>query len=158
MSCPRYEVASSLRFCSASATSWSVHWWLDGRGSAQDLREASHHPSLGTRRSANVLRHLRRHQSRIPIHGGIAPSKLAEPAPCASGMVAAGNGCPRATRCLLDKSEFDESSLALRWYHASRCCQDTWCADFPNSATGRDRTARALAPWSRETGPQLRRD
>ena len=32
-----------------------------------------------------------------------------------------------------------------------------WRAEFPFSATGRDRVVRALAPWSRETGPQFRR-
>ena len=91
MNSPRYEVASSLKPCSASVTTWSVHRWLDGRGSAQELRETSHHPSFGTRRSANLLRHFRRDRRRIPMQGAMAPATLGEPAPRASEVVAAGN-------------------------------------------------------------------
>ena len=84
-----------------------------------------------------------------------------EPAPRALAVVAAGNASRFVARGQLaafsNESAFGGSKLPDTSYRAILCCQVTWCADSPFSAIGRDRVARALAPWTCETGPQLSR-
>ena len=132
----------------------------DGRGSTHDLGVEPHPITLGTRNSRTCRDVCAGDQSRMTTQNGARPPTLGEPAPRASEVVAVGNasycvarGQPILHRLFSAAMEAHTTTDHTACFHPVKELVERF---FIGSHSPRS-CRRGLAPWHRESGPQLSR-